>query len=108
MSQKAALEFVGQLAVNNDFRTGLDAALAGAPDQPQSLSRAVEFAAQHGYDITAEELAEFAVDSATDELADGQLSNVAGGVGVIGIFQSRLLRLRTANCAGMDCASAAC
>jgi len=81
MSQKASSDFIGQLAVNAAIRDELAAALAGAPDRPASLARMVGFAAQHGFEVTADELAQF-VSAAEDasELTDDQLAQVAGGM----------------------------
>ncbi len=59
----------------------LTAALAGI-EPSQVLSGMVEFAAAHGYEVTAEEVAE----AGGLPLSDGQLSQVAGGAETVHLY----------------------
>jgi hypothetical protein len=99
MSQKAAAEFVGQLAIDATLRDELATALADAPDPAQALARMVEFAARHGSEVTADELAEFAPADDRGDVTDEQLSRVAGGSGVQPILPYAISRRIATNCA---------
>ena len=91
MTSKAASDFVGRLATDATLREELDAVLAGEPGRTRRLSRMVEFAAQHGYVVTAEALSEFAlIPDDTDHLSGDQLSQVAGGMGISAVPAGRL------------------
>jgi hypothetical protein len=106
MSQKAALDFVGLLAVDSAVRQELSGTLSGATDTREALQRAVEFAAGRGFEVTPAELSEFAL--ADDELTDEQLANVAGGAGIatvppVVVGKLRLKKPAGINCFGYDC-----
>ena len=103
MSSNAASDFVGQLTMDATLREELEAVLAGEPDRARRLSRMVQFAAQHGYAVTAEALSEFALipDQADHPLGD-QLSQVAGGIGISAV-PPRPSPPVASNCGGVDC-----
>ena len=94
MSQKAAADLVGRLAADATLRQELTTSLAGAADLTEYLSRFSQFAAQHGFEATPEELTPYvtAADRGT-ELADEDLAKVAGGAGVFQAPQRRLADL---------------
>ncbi len=81
MSKQAAADFVNALAADPALNQELTAALAGI-DPPQVLSRMVEFAAAHGYEATAVEIAE----AGGLPLSDDQLSQVAGGAETVHLY----------------------
>jgi hypothetical protein len=108
MSQKAASDFVGQLAVDAALRGELTAALAGAPDRSELCARMVAFAAKRSYEVTEDELAEFALLSET-ELSEDQLSQAAGGIGITAVLPRRSsVRSGGGDCADSNSAGSNC
>ena len=81
MSQPQVTAFLNDLNENNNLQEQLNDMLdTGGSDQPkeQILKRIVGFAADQGYEITAEEY-KSVLKKKQKELSDDELENVAGG-----------------------------
>jgi hypothetical protein len=83
VSQKAAADFVGRLAIDATLRQELVTSLAGATDLTEYLARFSRFAGERGFEASPEELMPYVAtaDNGRD-LTDKDLAKVAGGVGV--------------------------
>lgn len=100
MSEKAAADFVGRLAVDPALCQEFTAALAGAADEPQYFAQAAEFAVQHGYEVGSDELGQFALTAGEGrQLSDDDLSKVAGGVVTLLVRRRGFPALCATNCA---------
>jgi predicted ribosomally synthesized peptide with nif11-like leader len=80
MSKQSIAMFLKRVSEDRGFEAELHAAVTGARE---SVPAILAFAARHGYDFSQDELEETldAYEAADDELSEGELEHVAGGVG---------------------------
>ncbi len=85
MSKKAASDFAALLARDSALRDELATSVAGTSDPAEVVSRMVDFATRHGYEVEPEELA----DAGALPLSDEQLSQVSGGAETVHMYLRR-------------------